>query len=272
MSMNGARVALLESRKGQELAAILRSSGGEPYLVPSLVEIPLDCKSEVDEALSKLASGRYTAIVFLTGVGANALIENANALGRGPEFLALLENLTTICRGPKPVAVLKRNGIHISATAPEPFTTTELAELMRGMNLSEHKVLVVHYGERSDSFEKSLTDAGIEVDSLCLYEWRLPEDISPLETVVHKFIAGELDAVAFTSQVQVRHLFQIAGGMGLEKELAQALNSKVVVASIGPTCTACLAEYGIVPRIIPEHPKMGHLIHALHEYWEQKTD
>ena len=49
---------------------------------------------------------------------------------------------------------------------------------------------------------------------LCVYEWALPEDIGPLEEGIVRILDGGVDAVAFTSQVQVRHLFLVAADVG----------------------------------------------------------
>jgi len=67
-------------------------------------------------------------VVFLTGVGVKALFKEAAGLGRGDELSGALKTVTTICRGPKPSAALRQNGIQISISAPEPFTTKELME------------------------------------------------------------------------------------------------------------------------------------------------
>jgi uroporphyrinogen-III synthase len=110
---------------------------------------------------------------------------------------------------------------------------------------------------------RALHERGAKLHELCLYMWLLPEDLSPLQDLVDDCLWQRVDAMAFTSQVQVRHLFLIASRMGCEQQLAKMLQTNVVVASVGPTCTAVLQEYGVVPHVIPEHPKMGHLIKAL---------
>jgi uroporphyrinogen-III synthase len=100
-----------------------------------------------------------------------------------------------------------------------------------------------------------------------LYEWQLPADVTPLKNLIGEVVAGKMDAVAFTSQIQARHLFQIANELGQAEELRAALNHKTVVASIGPTCTATLQSFGITPRVEPEHPKMGPMVLALKSYF-----
>ncbi len=66
-----------------------------------------------------------------------------------------------------------------------------------------------------------------------------------------------------TCQIQFRHLFSIAQRLELERDLVRALNERVVVAAVGPTCQALLRLYGVDVHVVPDHPKMGPLIVAL---------
>jgi|SRR5580704_6383453 uroporphyrinogen-III synthase len=267
LSMGSARIALLEARMSGELASLVRNHGGEPICVPAVREAPLECADEVSAFIDRLAVGGYHAVVFLTGVGVKALFKEAAGLGRGDELSGALKTVTTICRGPKPSAALRQNGIQISISAPEPFTTKELMEAAADFDLDGRRVCLLHYGQRSAELMAALKARGAFVDELCLYEWQMPEDTGPLEKLIGLIIEGRIDSVAFTSQVQIVHLFQVAAEIGKNADLKQSLNTKTVVASIGPTTTACLSSFGISPRIEPEHPKMGYLINALTAYF-----
>jgi uroporphyrinogen-III synthase len=113
----------------------------------------------------------------------------------------------------------------------------------------------------------ALRQRGALLDELCLYEWRLPDDIRPLQDLIRGLVQRELDAVVFTSQVQWRHLRQVASTLGLVDALVDALNNHVVVAAVGPICSAALAEAGVPPHVVPENPKMGPLVAALAQHF-----
>jgi uroporphyrinogen-III synthase len=194
------------------------------------------------------------------------LFREAERLGRLTTLLEILQKTTVVCRGPKPGAVLKRYNVPIAASAQEPYTTNELLEVLLTLDLQGKGVGIVHYGERNTQVIEALQQKGAYAEELCLYEWQLPEDSASLQTLVRELLAGKVDAVVFTSQVQVRHLFQIAADLHASRELAQALKNKTIVASVGPTCTGVLHDYGVTPDVEPEHPKMGHLVKALFEY------
>lgn len=261
-----AHIALLEARMSSEMADLIRRYGGKPNCVPAVREAPLDRGEQVAAFIEQLSQASLRIVIFLTGVGVTSLFREAERMGRLPELLAALRGVTVICRGPKPVAVLKRNGIPIAITAPEPHTTRELLDAMIDLDVAGLRVGVVHYGERNVLLAQALYDRGAELEELCLYEWLLPEDVSPLQTLVQSIINKQVDAIVFTSQIQARHLFLIAEKLTLANELVQALKTSTVVASIGPTCTAVLQTFGVTPHVIPEHPKMGHLVKALAEY------
>jgi uroporphyrinogen-III synthase len=125
----------------------------------------------------------------------------------------------------------------------------------------------VHYGERDVALLKAITSRGAVVHELCLYEWLLPLDIAPLKALIGEVIAGNCDAVVFTSQIQCRHLFEVAAADRLDADLMTALNERTVVASVGPVCTAALNRFGIVPEVFPDRPKMAPLIAALASYF-----
>jgi len=268
-NLRGARVALLEARMSGELANLVRRHGGEPYCAPAVRESPLECREEVAAFINKLTHGAFQVVIFLTGVGVKALLREAEQIGRLADLLAALKNVTTVCRGPKPVAVLKQNAIPVSVTAREPHTTAELLEALADLDLKDKGVALLHYGERNTVLTEALRTCGARLDELCLYEWLMPEETGPLKDIVKRIINGQVDAIAFTSQIQIRHLFQIAGDMGQAAELIQALNDRIIVTSVGPTCTATLQGFGITPRVVPEHPKMGPMVVALAQYIEQ---
>jgi uroporphyrinogen-III synthase len=112
----------------------------------------------------------------------------------------------------------------------------------------------------------AIQEGGAVLDELCIYEWRLPDDLGPLDKLVGLTIDGRVDAVVFTSQVQVRHFLEVAARSEREAPLIEALNAWTVTASIGPTCSAALVARGITPRIEPARPKLGPLVERVVQY------
>ena len=205
--------------------------------------------------------------VFLTGAGATALFQEAERQGQLTFIIESIRAGTSICRGPKPTAALKRYGLNPNASAASPYTSHELLEAMAGTDLDGAEVTLVHYGERNESLSDELRQRGAALNELCLYEWRLPEDVGPLQDLARGLVKLEVDAVIFTSQVQWKHLLRVATALGLGDALIHALNSGVVVAGVGPICSAALHAAGLHPHVVPDNPKMGPLVTALAEHF-----
>lgn len=269
-TLGGARIALLEGRMSSELADLVRRHGGEPYCVPAVREVSLECADQVAALMDSLARGLCSVVVFTTGVGATALFKEAERQGRLEELLTALRGATTVCRGPKPAGVLQRHGVRASVPVREPYTTVDMLDALAGLDIVDRGVALVHYGERNTSLAEAVLARGARLQELCLYEWLLPEDIQPLRALVRELIDGRVGAIAFTSQVQARHLFHVAAGMGAADVMARVLNVRTVVATIGPTCAAALKALGVTPRVVPDHPKMGHMVMALGRYIQER--
>jgi uroporphyrinogen-III synthase len=268
MSLNGKRIALLEARMSGELSSMVERLGGRPYSVPAVRETALEQPDETARFINALCAGSFDVVVFMTGVGATALFREAEKLGRLDAALAALRKAITVCRGPKPVAVLRRHDVQINATAAEPHTTTELLQSLDVLGVAGRRIALVHYGERNETAAGELRQRGDSFDEICLYEWRLPDDTAPLERLVNEIIEGKIDAIAVTSQIQIRHLFEIAGRLGRIEALTDALSRNVVVAAVGPVCASALRARGVVPHVQPSHPKMGPMLIALADYFE----
>jgi uroporphyrinogen-III synthase len=261
-ALHGQRIALLEARMRSEAAALVRRLGGEPVCVPALREEPLPSGPAVAELLDLLAGGRLAFVVVQTGVGVGAVALEAERLGRKDDLLHGLETATLVCRGPKPAAALAALGIRPTVQTASPHTTKDLLDVLEPLPLRGAGVAVVHYGERNEAVAAALRRKEARVHELLVYEWRLPEDTEPLERLVGQILNGELDAVAFTTQVQVRHLFGVAD-FKVRLALAEALDRRVVTGAVGPTCAAALRARGVHDVVVPQNPKLGPLFVAL---------
>lgn len=265
------RVALLESRMSRELARLVEKHGGEPICVPAVRESHELDPETAARLIASLADGAYDIAVFMTGVAVSMLFEMGEAIGRRPELVAGLRRVTTVCRGPKPTAALRGFGVLPTVTAREAFTTAEVIDAFADIELRGQRVLLFHYGERSEALAETLVARQAIVDEQWIYRWHLPEDVSALEQLVKSIVGGSIDALAVTCQIQFRHLFQVAERLGLERDLVRSLDGRVVVAAVGPTCTAILRVHGVRAQVVPDHPKMGPMIVSLMRHLDRSA-
>jgi uroporphyrinogen-III synthase len=263
---SGLRVLALESRRAQELAKLVSNYGGEPVVAPAMREVPLDSNTEALSFAEALLAGKFDIVVFLTGVGTRAVLSVAETKYPREEFVAALQRVKVVPRGPKPIAVLRELGITPSLAVPEPNTWRELLQTLdEAVNSSPDfrlrgaRIALQEYGVSNPELIAGLTERGGMVTRVPVYQWALPEDVSPLQSAIKELASGKIDAVLFTTGIQVAHLFQIAAEMKLEDAMRQGLR-RAIVASIGPTTSEELQRKRIQPDLEPSHPKMGFLV------------
>ena len=265
-NLAGTRVALLQGRRSDELAGLVRRHGGEPYSVRAVREAALPAADLVAVLIDRLSNGKLEVVVFTTGAASDALFGEAQRLDRISELTTGLQRVVTVCRGPKPAIALRRHGVPVSVAAAKPHTSESLLAALAAIDLRGRGTALLHYGERSPHLVSGIQEMGAVLEEICLYQWLLPTDLEPLRRLVRDIVVGEVDAIAFTSQVQVRNLFAIAEELGLVTDLTAALNERLVVASVAPTCAASLEDRGVIPHVVPELSRMGPLIVALGDY------
>jgi uroporphyrinogen-III synthase len=261
-------VLSLESRRATEVAKLIRTYGGEPFVVPAMREVPLESNRQALEFAAELLQGKYDLVIFLTGVGVRALLDIVQTKHNREDFLTALRKVKIGARGPKPVAALRDVNVSVTTIAPEPNTWREMMQALEaefGEKLRGMRVAVQEYGASNPELLAELTEKCSEVTKVPVYQWALPEDVRPLRECVLSITNGSVDVVLFMTAVQVIHLFQVAEEMGSQDELRTGLRS-IVVISIGPTTSEELAHYGIVPDFEPSRPKMGFLINEAAQY------
>jgi uroporphyrinogen-III synthase len=259
----GARVLALESRRAKEMATLITTYGGQAVLAPAVREIALESNPKATQFTAGLLKGEFDMVIFLTGVGTRWLAGIAETVVPREQFTAALKRVRVVARGPKPVAALKELGVAIHVAVPEPNTWRELlAALDRELPppaLRNLRVAVQEYGAPGPELLAGLEQRGARVTRVPVYRWALPEDTTPLREAVRAVAGNEIAVVLFTTSVQVTHLFQVAAGMALERQLREGLQ-RCVIASIGPTTSEELQRRGLRADLEASHPKMGILV------------
>lgn len=255
MPFDGLRVLSLESRRSVEIERLIRSQGGEPFVAPSMREVPLADNPQAFEFAEKLFRGDFEMMILLTGVGTRLL--NDVVCTRYPEdsFKNALRKLSVVVRGSKPMAVLREWGIPATVMVPEPNTWREILAAIEGRE--ERKIVVQEYGRPAVELIEGLRQLGAEVTTVPVYQWDLPVDRGPLREAVRRLAAGQFDIAMFTTSNQIPHLMKIAAEEGLDVGPAW---KRMVIASVGPSTSETLREFGIEPDMEPSHPKMGFLV------------
>jgi len=262
--MKGQTVAILESRLGEQLAELITKRGGKPMRAPALAEIPDVDPRYIRELIGEWGKRPVKAAIFQTGVGTHALFKTTDALGLTETLLELLASTTVVVRGPKPTAALRSRSVRIDLSAKDPFTTVEVLAELKSLQLAGERVVVQRYGARNPELESGLKARNAVVIEIPVYRWSLPEDTRPMADLIAALERRAVDSTVFTSASQIHNLFALAQTLNKSDTLAAHLNATLVT-SIGPVCTAALAQHGVTAALEASPPKLGPLINALAE-------
>jgi len=266
--LHGKRIAVAGARRFEELDTLVRKLGGEAVLRPMMRSAPLDDPSVTAAAL-RLCERGCDWIVLVTGVGTRALLEVAGKLGKEEALLGHMRGARIAARGYKTVKALKDLGLK-PLVKDDDGTVEGLKRTLALYPFAGARVSVQLHGERMPELTDWLLAEGAEVLEIPLYRY-LPPSEAEVAGFVRELLGGDLDAVAFTSNTQVRYLFGVAETLGHARALRDAFNGPVVVASVGSMTTAALHDAGVARVIAPAHERMGAMMVTLADHYGQRT-
>jgi uroporphyrinogen-III synthase len=264
LHMKSKVVAILETRTGAHLGELIARRGGIPLLAPALEEVPDVDPQAVISLLAQWRINPFKIVIFQTGVGARALFQATDSAGLTGELLQHLSSSMVVVRGPKPVGELNARAVRIDIRAATPFTTETVLAALSEIPMRDARVLVQRYGAANQLLRETLEGRGADVHEIATYRWALPADTRPLKKLLEALARSDVDAVVFTSAVQIHNLYAVAEKSGRSSELAGQLN-RLVIASIGPVCSRALREHGVTPSFEADPPKLGPLVAGLDE-------
>ena len=252
------------------MRSLVERQGGQATIAPAMREVTLGMTDEIRVFYERLQEGSLDVLIFLTGVGTEALATAIETEHSREQLLEMMQQCRIVVRGPKPFAVLRRWAVRVDARASEPNTWREVVQSALqvaaseedagpGQPLAECRIAVQEYGQPSSELYAELQKLGAEVLPVPVYRWALPDDVSPIEEAIEATIRGEFDVVLFTTAQHMVHVLQVAEAIGRKNEWLSAVR-QCVIASIGPTASERIREYGLPVDFEPRHPHMGHLV------------
>ena len=279
-------IAITASRRASELAYIIKSFGGRPYLAPTIgIEADLKKpKEDVLKFLGKVTAGEIDYAVFMTAPGIFSLFSIAKRLGLEEKLIDSLSKVPILARSLKPATALKEHGIKVSAI-PEENTAEGVSRLLLTKGVIRKRIAILWHGDHPQQLREELYRAGAESvieASTYRYSINLKEEgasilksmgyhyVAPNEKrvvrLIRDIIAGKIDSITFTSPPSVRDLIKIAQASRLSDALKKSLNTDVIVVAVGPSTKNALEENGISVHVMPQVSKMGPMVKALDEY------
>jgi uroporphyrinogen-III synthase len=287
MSLAGLTVAITGSRRASELAHLITSFGGRPYLAPTVgIEAAHDISKEAGFFINKILEESIDYVVFMTGPGVYSLMSTAKNLGLEKKFINALQGTTVVARSFKPKVALANHGIKTDII-PEENTAEGIAKLLKSFSMAGRKIAVLWHGSYSPLLKNELNAVGAKVFESSTYKYSfelkesgarilemmgfksIPPDERKVVNLLEDIGKGLIDAITFTSPPSARDLFKIAESYYLKKPLQYHLNKEVIVVAVGPSTMKAIEENDVHVDVIPQVYKMGAMIKSLTDYLGQ---
>lgn len=266
-ALAGKRIAIGASRKTEEMSAIIEKQGGKAVVRPLQGTIFL-AEKEVEPDLMKFIEEGADWVIFTTGTGTETLLKIATDLGVKDRFLDIVHQAKVASRGYKTLSTLRKLGV-IAVAVDEDGTSRSLIKSLEVFNLTGKRVMVQLHGETAPALVKFLQEKEADVTTILPYQ-HIPPEEKTAEDLCGEIYRGELDAVCFTTAIQVRSLFDYAKKNNIFNRLVNCFKGDTLAVAVGKVTAEALKEEGIERIVVPEHERMGAMIIELSRYYCNK--
>ncbi len=265
--LNNKKVVIAGSRKTEEMSQLIEKQGGIPVIRPLQGLIYFD-ESAIEQELLFCVNNRIDWFVLTTGTGTDTLLGAAERLGIHSTLIQKIKEVKVAARGYKTYALLKKLDIK-PEIVDEDGTMQGLIRSMDLCDFAGKTVVVQLHGEPQPDLIQFLENRGANVIQLLPYRHVEPES-STLETLCHELTTKSIDAVCFTTAVQVRYLFEYAKRHGIADAVRESFNTRVNAVAVGKVTEDALREEGLDLVIVPESERMGAMVIELVKYYENQ--
>jgi len=248
--LHGKVIAVPESRQLEVFASLLERRGARVVRCPLVTIHDADDEPRVVAWLERLIDAPPELVVFYTGEGIERLVAFAARAGLEERFVSALARTSTLTRGPKPKRALRARGLSATIEAPEP-TTAGIVRALEPLPLEGRRIGVQLYAaEPPKALVEHCAARRIDADFVTPYRYADEADEDEVARLIERLARREVDAIAFTSAVQVDRLFAVAAARRLETELGHGL-AAARVAAVGPIVAAALDARGLRVDVVP---------------------
>ncbi|MBY8913775.1 uroporphyrinogen-III synthase [Bacillus sp. YC2] len=263
--LNGKRIAIGGSRKTEEISTLIEKQGGTA-VIRSLQGTVYLAEEQIEPDVRRFVKEKADWAIFTTGIGMETLRSVSEKIGLKEEFLLAIQQAKIGCRGYKTFAALKKLGMTPSAS-DEDGTTRGLIRSLERFEFQGQKVMIQLHGEKAPVLTDFLEGKGAQVFPILPYQ-HIPPERETVDKLCRELMNHEIDAVCFTTAIQVRSLFDYAREKGIANEIKQVFEERVLAAAVGKVTAEAIRDEGIMRLLAPEIERMGAMIIELSRYYE----
>jgi len=290
LSLSNLNIAVTASRRAAELAHVIRSLGGKPYIAPTTgIKREERTLMGVSNFIEIAKGSRLDFVVFMTGPSVYSLIDLSSELGQKESLINILRNTTLVARSPKTQMSLFKFGLRPILIPNIDYTSAGVLKLFESMEVTAKKIAIIWHGNSSRHLISGLERLRNNIVEVFVYKYSETSDRNEtkilesmgfksflidetqITNLVRDINLGNIDAITFTSPPSVSGLFNFAKRHKLWETLQNSLNSITIVVAVGPSTSRELDENGIVVDVVPQVFKMKPMIDALAMYIKNNT-
>ncbi|NGZ74593.1 uroporphyrinogen-III synthase [Saccharibacillus alkalitolerans] len=264
--LEGKTIVIAGSKIPQDMAEVIERRGGTA-LVRSLQGLTPADPSEIERDVRQFAEQEFDWVIFTTGIGYEAVYAAAERLGLAGEFVEKLKGAKVACRGYRTNALLKKSGIHPAVSADD-GTIANMIDKLQLFDFDGCRVWLQLHGELTAQIHQFIeSQPGMKTQAMLPYRYQAPER-ETLAQLTEELFQRQVDAVCFTTQLQVNYLFDYAQETGREAELKEAFEHHVLAAAVGKVTADALRGRGVERMAVPEVERMGAMIVEIGRFFE----
>lgn len=263
LPLRGFTIGVTAARRHEELAGLLKRRGAAVVGAPAIRLVPLTDDTELLATTRACLDTDVDVVVATTGIGFRGWMEVAAGWGLGERLHQQLAGAKVVARGPKATGAIRAAGLTEDFSPPSESMAGVLEHLLAS-DLSGRRVVVQLHGEPLLDIVDALTAAGADVLTIPVYRWTVADDVAAIERLVELVVAGQVDALTFTSAPAVLAVLAVAERMGRREQILQSLRAEVVAACVGPVCSAPLERLDVT-CVLPDRARLGNLVRTVVE-------
>jgi uroporphyrinogen-III synthase len=269
-NLKGKRIAVPEMRELEVFSGLLERRGAEVLRCPLVSIYDTPHSAQVLAFALRLAEGGFDDFVVITGEGLTRILSCIDKYEPAlrPRFVEGLRKIRTITRGPKPARALRALGLRPNIEAAQP-TTDGVIRALANDDLAGRRVAVQLYGNDPNlTLMRFLASKNAEVTTVAPYVYGNAADDAAVKALLERMAAGEVDAIAFTSKLQIERLVAQQPAPLVRRAL-----SRTMIAAVGPIVAEAIRAHGFEVASSPEHSWfMKPLVVVLSESLQAKKD
>ncbi len=269
-NLQGKTIAVPEMRELKVFSALLERRGAKVLQCPLVTIYDSPHSAQVLAFVVNLAEGGFDDFVLITGEGLTRILSciDKHDPSLKPRFVEGLGKLRTITRGPKPARALRVLGLKPGIEAAEP-TTAGVIRALSAHTLEGRRMAVQLYGNDPNlTLMRFLRERNAQVTTVAPYIYGNAADDATVHALLERMAAGEVDAIAFTSKLQIERLVTQHPAPLVRRAL-----TRTKIAAVGPIVAEAIRAAGFEVASSPEHSWfMKPLVVALSEQLGAKKD